>query len=124
MIHETIITTAPTNEEHSVNRILGNLSSWSIDLVKAIKHHAKVVASKALAISHLFRPATTRAIIKIDHLHHSCKEIEDPKREIFYLYVKGYSLHEISSMSGAHHGSIVTIVYHIMRNLKGNSHLS
>lgn len=84
---------------------LPRLRSIKALFIKAYRHLRRLVAM----------PAHTT--MRIEHLHKGCREIDNPSRQIFILYVKGYSMNEISKLSGTHHSSISSIVRHTLRSI-------
>lgn len=56
--------------------------------------------------------------MRIEHLHKGCRNIDNPSRQIFILYVKGYSMNEISGMSGTSHKSITDIVRRTLGSMR------
>lgn len=64
------------------------------------------------------------SIVKIEHLHKSCNKLPPHNRKIFTLYIKGYSLDEISSQSGAKRHTITTTVSNILKTLPRQNTIS
>lgn len=129
MIKENIYT--PSFNEKYYKRY-ESLSGTSIsplkNLTNSLKNMSRTILSAISGTFNTFMQRSTAShhntVVKIDHLHHSCKKLNDHNKKVFYLYVKGYSIPEISALSGKENNTIITIVYHIAKRLKHYSHLS
>lgn len=75
-------------------------------------------------VSYVFYPGTSHAIVKIEHLHTSCRNMESPKRKVFYMYVKGYSMSEISAQSGTKRYHIIATIHNILKDMHKETYVS
>lgn len=90
-------------------------------LAATIKLKAKAFCDRVMQ---LVRPSHTYRIVHIEHLHNSCSKMDSPKRNVFFLYVKGYSMNEISSISGRKRRHIIATVHGILNTLHKDTFIS
>lgn len=82
--------------------------------LKTMKQH---ISSLNRMIMQALRPNDKHSTIHVKHLHNSCQKLDNSSRKVFYLYVKGYSLNEITEMSGTKQNSIKPAVHFIMSKI-------
>ena len=66
----------------------------------------------------------THSIVKLEHLHKSCNSMQPHQRAVFILYIKGYSLDEISAKTGAKRHTITPIVHRTLKTMPRQDHIS
>lgn len=96
------------------NKCFGSLHLLAISKLRSIK----AVLIKAYRYLRRFMPKQIHSTMRIEHLHKGCREIDNPSRQIFILYVKGYSINEISKLSGTPHNNITSIVRHTLSSIR------
>ncbi len=103
-------------------------TSFSSSFIKYIGKIVKFIKSGVSAIGtscmQLLRPVDVYDTVNIRHLHNSCGKMKEPERKIFILYIKGYSIEEISSVSGTKRHNIVMIVHNTLKIMKKENILS
>lgn len=97
-------------------------------LVNTCKNILNFIKTKALAffyrIIDTFRLSHTHPAIKIENIHKSYKKMNQSSQQVFILYVKGYSLDEISSKSGVTPNKIFLIVNDFLKSLHKENYIS
>ena len=71
-----------------------------------------------------FTPSHTHSVIKIENIHNSYKKMDQPSKQIFFLYVKGYSLNEISKKSGEKQDKILITVHNLVKTILKDTPMS
>lgn len=110
------------------NSNLKSLTETLVSLREKIARHTihtikliKVSAKKASrCIANATHPHHSYHAINIEHLHNTCQKLDNSSRKVFFLYVKGFSLDEISSLSGTHHDNIIPTVHNIVNDMHNN----
>ncbi len=68
-------------------------------------------------IMYALQPSANHSTIHIKHLHNSCQTLDNRSRKVFFLYVKGYSLNEISTLSGMKQHTILPTIHKIVNKM-------
>lgn len=87
-------------------------------MVKSVKTKINAIGGKCMQ---LIRPVDMYRTVNVKHLHKSCQKMDEPKRKVFFLYVKGYSVDEIGSASGMKPHSIIVLVHNMMKAIHKES---
>lgn len=106
-----------------------NTSAQHTNLFKpTYKNILNLIKTKAsdfiYRIIYVLRPHNTHSVIKIENLHQSYKKLDQPSKQIFFLYAKGYSLDEISNQSGIKHDKILIIIHDFVKSLTKDDSIS
>ena len=112
--------TLPISSNNSISEILDFLHEKIYKITKTIRRIKKYVINTSRRIAIAIHPQDYYPTMKIEHLHNSCKKLDNSSRKVFFLYVKGYSLNEISSLSGTHHEHIIPTVHSIVKEMHRN----
>lgn len=105
-----------------------SLSSTLNGITKSIIYAIKFIMAEISAMVNRFiSPVNTLDTYKtfnVKHVQNSCRKMKEPERRIFFLYVKGYSINEIASVSGAKHHNIIMTVHNTLKNIHKETVLS
>lgn len=110
-----------TELTQSQNEAYGTSSTTSTELEfmwKNIYNNLKIKTVNLFnRVRNIISPTHSHTIVKIENLHKSYRKMDTPSKQIFVLYVKGYSLNEISSQSGVKPSKIILTVHNFVKTL-------
>lgn len=98
-----------------LSALTGNHAVQSI--MQAFNAAKQSIMNYSARIAYALLPAHHHPTLHIKHLHNSCRKLDNPSRRVFFLYVKGFSLNEISEMSGADRKTIMPTIHGIMNKI-------
>lgn len=105
----------------SQNEAYSTSSTTSTELEFMWKNFYNNLKIKTVSLFNRIRnaiiPTHSHTIVKIENLHKSYRKMDTPSKQIFVLYVKGYSLNEISSKSGVKPSKIILTVHNFVKTL-------
>jgi DNA-binding NarL/FixJ family response regulator len=114
---------------HSLNRnnVVAKLSECIESFVGHCHSAISCIASKVAQLKNRLAIVATpprNSIVKLKHLHKSYNAMQPRRRAIFTLYIKGYSIDEISALSGAKRSTIKPTVHRIVQNMPRQDYIS
>lgn len=108
--------------------LLNTPSTEGLNLTENIKH-ALIAAKNSVKnnISRFIKIITlgkSHTIVKIENLHDTCRKTNPPARRVFILYVKGYSMEEITQLSGTKRKHIIPTIHSILSTIRKERYIS
>lgn len=91
------------------------------NVINSVKAIVNAIGDKCMQ---LIRPTDMYRTVNVKHLHKSCQKMDEPKRKVFFLYVKGYSVDEIGSAYGLKPHSIIVLVHNMVKAIHKESSIS